>query len=343
MAFIGGALVRVSPSFVMPGVLMHYNQQSGAFETLAGGDPMVRLGAVDQAAYVRTLDVRTMVASGDMAYNQLPSATITGAQKQTKVYLVRTRGEYDHHDVAAAAEGFGVALPEATRLAGRMGIFQQARNALLYGFNPANGEGLLATQGATTVTLPADSLGHTTVVTYDNGQMGIFLLTQVSATKARMMQGGSPARIVILGPQRALLQFQYQGIISLGSYQLPGGGSAATAGLVENVAKQAGDEVDWVYDDTLIGKGTGGTDMIIMVVPELQRRNRPGSTFNTNEFAELMPGLDANTLQLTDMAAPREIPTPLAGGAIDVLMEQRITSGWALRPEGITLISMPYQ
>ena len=44
-----------------------------------------------------------------------------------------------------------------------------------------------------------------------------------------------------------------------------------------------------------------------------------------------------------DMAAPREIPTPLAGGAIDVVFEQRATSGWGIRPEAITVISMQYQ
>ena len=53
--------------------------------------------------------------------------------------------------------------------------------------------------------------------------------------------------------------------------------------------------------------------------------------------------IEACTLQLADMAAPREIPTPLAGGAIDVLSELRITSGWAPRPEAVTIVSMQYQ
>jgi hypothetical protein len=43
----------------------------------------------------------------------------------------------------------------------------------------------------------------------------------------------------------------------------------------------------------------------------------------------------------TDMAAPREIPTPIAG-AIDVLSEMRSTAGWAVRPEAITILSMAY-
>ena len=43
--------------------------------------------------------------------------------------------------------------------------------------------------------------------------------------------------------------------------------------------------------------------------------------------------------QLIDMAAPRELPTPLAGGVTDVLSELRATSGWAVRPETVTIIS----
>ena len=33
---------------------------------------------------------------------------------------------------------------------------------------------------------------------------------------------------------------------------------------------------------------------------------------------------------------------PIPGGAIDIVSEMRITSGWCLRPEGLTIVSMPY-
>ena len=100
-------------------------------------------------------------------------------------------------------------------------------------------------------------------------------------------------------------------------------------------------EIVWAYDDTLIGKGAGGADAVIVVMPEVEKPN--GGKINTNEFAKLAPGLEACTIQLCDMAAPREIPTPLPGGAIDVLSEWRITSGWAVRPEAVTICAMTYQ
>lgn len=102
----------------------------------------------------------------------------------------------------------------------------------------------------------------------------------------------------------------------------------------------SGDTLEWVYDDTLIGKGAGGTDAVLVVIPEIKKPK--ANKINTNEFAQLEPGLDSCTLQLCDMAAPREITSPLAGGAIDVLSELRATSGWGIRPEAIEIISMQY-
>lgn len=330
--------VTVNPSLILPEILMQYTQASGAFDLLYTGDPMVRLGEGDQYVYVKKLELRTKVAAGQAAYNSLPSATLVASMVSTPTYLVRTRAEYDHHDTAAAGN-WGVSLPEAQRLGMRQGVFQQMRNALLYGFQPSQGEGLLNTNGATAVNLPADSNGNTTVVTYDNGQMAFFILGVISAIKTRTMSLGQPARITVTGPQRILGAWEYQGIVQLTQFQRTGAG---TANIADTIKMNAGeDTVEFTYDDTLIGKGAGGNDAVVVVVPEVKpnRVNR----VNTNEFANLTPGLGATTVQLCDMAAPREIPTPLPGGAIDVLSELRITSGWGLRPEAITIISMQYQ
>lgn len=339
MSNIFPAFVIAHPAYIMPEIILQYQQASGAFDTLASRDPMPRLSDGDLYAYVKRVDLRTKVAAGQTAYNQLPSVTINAQMVSTASYLLRTRAEYDHHDVAAGGQ-WGVSVPEAQRLGMRQGIFQQMRSALLYGFNSANGEGLVNTNGATSVNLPADSNGNDTVVTYDNGQMAIFLLTQISAIKTRTMQLGIGRRIVILGPQRVLGAFEYQNIVQLTQFQRAGAGTASTAGVVKDVLETNQDTLEWVYDDTLIGQGNGGHDLVIVTMPEIAKPM--GGTINTNEFAKLAPGLEACNIQLCDMVAPREIPTPMPGGAIDVLSELRITSGWSLRPEALTLVSMQY-
>jgi len=340
MANIAASFTIVNPSYIDPGILLPYSQASGAFDLLADGQPLTRLSDGDLYAYIKRIDVRTKVSAGQAAYNMLPSINTTMSMISTPSYLLRVRGEYDHHDTAAMGR-WGVSIVEAQRLGMRQGHFQLARNALLYGFNPANGEGLLNTQGATSVPLPADSNGNDTVVTYDNGQMATFLLTQISALKTRTNQLGIGRKFTILGPQRVLGAFEYQNIVQLVQFQRVGAGSTSTAGMVKDVAEWNDDEITWVYDDTLIGKGAGGTDAVIINMPEVQKPQ--GSKVNTNEFAKLAPGIEACALQYCDMAAPREIPTPLPGGAIDVLSEWRITSGWGIRPEAITIVSMAYQ
>ena len=340
MANIAPAFVTVNPSYIEPGILLPYAQASGAFDLIAEGQPLARLSEGDLYAYIKRIDVRTKVAAGQSAYNSLPGISTTLGMISTPTYLLRVRGEYDHHDTAAM-DRWGISIVETQRLGMRQGHFQLARNALLYGFNPANGEGILNTQGATAINLPDDSNGNDTVVTYDNGQMGVFLLTQLSAMKTRTNQLGVGHKFTILGPQRVLGAFEYQNIVQLTQFQREGAGTATTAGLVRDVAQMNEDEITWVYDDTLIGKGAGGTDAVIIAMPEVQKPK--GSKVNTNEFAKLAPGIEACTLMYCDMAAPREIPTPLPGGAIDVLSEWRITSGWGVRPEAITIISMQYE
>lgn len=331
--------VITHPSFMEPDLILQYNQASGAFETLAGGNPRVKIGAEDKYVYIRRYDVRTKVQINQAAGNLIPSAEIIPGLISAPTYLQRVRAEYDHHDTSMLSL-WGTSIVEAQRLAMRQGHFQLLRNNLLYGVIPANGEGLLNTNGATTVALPPDSFGNVTSRTYDNGQMATFLISQFSATKTRTMQLGIPQRFVILGPQRILGLFEYQNIVQLTSYQRAGAGSQSTAGVVKDVAKWNGDEVMWVYDDTLIGQGAGGTDAIIIIMPAVE--NPSAHMLNTNEFAKLGPHMKDCCVMYTDVAAPIEIPTPLPGGAIDVLSEMRASPGWVVRPEVLTIISMTY-
>ena len=245
-----------------------------------------------------------MTSSQSGNANQLPSVALDTRMISTPTYMFRARAIYDHHDMAAAGS-WGIALPEAQRLGTRR-FSQQLRGALLYGMNPAGGEGVLNTNGATTISLPANANGNTTVLTYDHGQMAVFLLAQIRAIRTRTMQMGRPSRMVILGPQRTLGTMEMQQIVQLTSYQRPGGGTSTVKGTVANVADEADCGIDWVYDDTLIGAGANGTDAIIIAMPEVERPE-VNAKINTNEFAKLSPSLEATSLMLCDMAAPREI------------------------------------
>jgi Uncharacterized protein conserved in bacteria (DUF2184) len=334
------AFVTLNPSFMEPELLLQYNQASGFPDLLADGQLRTRLGEDDLVVYAKTMNVRTKMASGQAAYNELPGVDIQAAMISAPTYLQRVRSEYDHHDVAAGGR-WGFSVVEAYRLAMRQAHFQLARDASLVGMNPQNGEGMLNAPGATAVNLPPDSNGNTTVSTYDNGQMAFFLAQQVANIKTRTNQLGIPKQFTLLGPQRTLGLFEYN-VVELVQFQRVGAGTASTAGTLKEILMANGDKLVWAYDDTLIGQGANGTDAVILAMPEV---TKPAGDrmVNTNEFAKLSPGNPTCLTQYCDMAAPREIISPLAGGATDFLQEWRITSGWAMRPQALTIISMQFQ
>ena len=337
MAATGPSWTQIHPSQLLPEVIVNFNQASGAFETLGGEGPQVRLNEGDLYVYMKTVTIRTRTMLGQSPANSLPSSTTTVAPISAPVYKIRSRAEWDRAD-EQAFNRWGINIVEAQRLGMRQGSFQQLRGLLLIGNNPVAGEGLLNSALATNITLPPDTFGNTTASSYDSGQMAVFFLGVIGAMKTRTMQLGIANRFVVLGPQRILQVFEWAGIVQLTSFQRPGGGSMTTAGVTKEVTMMNGDKLVWTYDDTLIGRGAGGTDAVLMVMPEVEKPERP--QYNTNEFADLTPSLAATTVQFLDRAAPLEIISPLAGGAVDMIGEMSATPGWAIRPEAVTIISM---
>lgn len=340
MATLGTSWIQTHPSRVEPGVLMQINQHSQALRTVAGGAPRIILDPEDLYIYMRALEMVGVVQASQTAGNLLPGATLVPRYISIPTYRLRCHAEWDHHD-DANMNRWGVNIVDGYRLANRQGIYQALRNLLLYGAQPANGEGILNTPEATAVTLPPDSFGDTTYPSYDAAQMALFLLQQIVNLKARTDQFGIPHRFVFLGPQRMLGQFSAANIVQLTSYQRPGAGSATTAEVVKEVGKGAeGDLIEFCYDDTLIGQGSGGTDMLVLIMPEVEQPTGP--EWDTNVFARLEPNMAGTSLQYADMAAPMEITVPIGLGALDTLYELRASPGWVVRPECVTLISMTY-
>ena len=331
--------VQTHPSYVEPGLIIQYNQASDFGHLLYGGKPEVKIGAEDLYVYLRHLDLRTDVISAQQASNQIPSPQLVFTYGSVPSYIQRVRAEYDHHDTASVA-AWGASIVDANRLAMWQGHFQHLRNKALYGFNAANGEGILNSPGITAITLPPDPNGTTTVVNYDNGAMAAFLLQQILAIKSLTNQMGMGRKFSIVGPQRTIGSWEYN-VVQLTSFQRAGAGTASTKGEVEKVAGDNGDEISWGYDDTLIGKGQGGTDMVLIVMPEIEPRSV--LPVNTNAFGQMKPALNSCVTMYADVAAPIEIPTPLAAGMIDVLTEMRATPAVAWRPETVTAVSMQYQ
>ena len=336
MPSVFNARQLVSPHHYEPGLIITQSQVSDYFDALSGEAPRNQLGPIDKAIYANVLDVRTQVAANQATANVLPGVSLTGHIIQAGTYTLRQRNQYSDFDVAEAGE-YNVALPMAYRYGHFQGAYQYLRNIGIYGANAANSEGLINTPGATTVNLPADTYGNTTLSTYDAGQLAIWFNGLIPAGLSRMFLLGTPVRVVILGPQQDLGFMQLQGVVQLTSYQRPGAGAATTAQEIVTINKEFGYTVEYAFDDTLIGQGAGGTDAILVCFPELNVPTVPG--MNTNKFAEIAPNIQGNIHQYTDVAAPVEVVTPVPGG-LDMESTMRASAGWVIRPQAITIASV---
>jgi len=339
MGLIAPSVMTISPHHMEPQIIMQINQASGFARTLSGGNPRVQLDSEDKMIYIRTAQMRSTMVQNPATGNVVPNPNIVMGMIQCPTYNQRIRTEYDHHDTNMAGKwGFG--LPEGYKYSMQQAHHILLRDRTLYGALPGYGEGIINTPGATTITLPPDTFGNTTVVNYDSGQMALFLAQQIRAIKTATYQLGTPRRFVFLGPQRTLGTFEYN-VVQLTSFQRPGAGTGSTKEMLEHIGIAAGNDViEFCYDDTLIGQGTGGTDLVILIMPEIDPHQQ--QPLDTNLFAKLTQGFNDNSLLYTDVVAPIEIPTPLPAGAIDILTEMRASPGWVVRPETLQLISMPY-
>lgn len=338
MSAFAPAITTVSPSMMMPEIIMQYSMASGAFEILPEGKPKVKIGSSDLVVYQKYLRARTQVQVGQSLPGQLPSSSVVPTYDQMKTYRMSTRSQYTYLDTDAASR-WGYSLPDALQLANRQGHAQQLRNILLYGVQASNNEGVVNSPNAVKSLLGADSNGKNTYDQWDAGELAIYILNLISSQKTRMMLLGQPLTTVVLAPQRFLQVLEWTGIVQLTSYQRAGAGTATVGTMVKNIAGEAsGDDVIFAADDTLIGKGESGSDMIIITNPEIVVPESR-SSINTNIFATLVPNQQAINVMFTDVAAPTEIPSPMPDGGLTTLYTMRATPGWNFRPEGITLLS----
>ncbi|RYF60064.1 MAG: hypothetical protein EOO39_32630, partial [Cytophagaceae bacterium] len=175
MSAFAPAMTTVSPSMVLPEVVMQYSMASGAFEILPGGAPAVKIGSSDLMVYQKYLRATTQTHVGQSLPGQLPSSSIVPSYDQMMTYRMASRSQYSYLDTDAASR-WGYSLVDALRLANRQGHAQLLRNMLLYGVNAANNEGVTNSPNAITSNLGSDSQGNDSYTTWDAGEMAKFML-----------------------------------------------------------------------------------------------------------------------------------------------------------------------
>ena len=124
MSGFAPSFITANPHYMMPELIMQYSLASGAFTTLAGENPMPRLGESDLYVYAKKIQLTTQVQANQSQVNNLPSASVIPSMISTATYRMQTRAQYDGFDEAATSH-WGYSLPEAMRLAARQGMLNK--------------------------------------------------------------------------------------------------------------------------------------------------------------------------------------------------------------------------
>ena len=139
-----------------------------------------------------------------------------------------------------------------------------------------NGAGLLDLPETTSVNLPPDSENNTSLITYNNAQLALFLLKQIIDLKTKNNKLGSTTCFIILGPERVLAHFEYMNIVNATSYK------KITADILSS------DSIIWGYDDAFIEKGSNGSDAVVLAITETS--HIIGELPITTEFGKVLNG-----------------------------------------------------
>lgn len=334
MAFT--ARIQAQPSYTMPGMIVQQSLVSGFTGVLGGESVQAKLNNTDVAAYLTSLKMKANTTVSQAPANALSSgAELIPEMRSIPTYFIRGKVEFDHNDVSMAST-WNVQLQEALKLSLKQSHYERIRDASLYGVNASNNEGILNAPNIVTENLPADSIGNVGWIDYDNGELATYILRLINDLTARTFMAGSPVRIALLMPVR-LMNKLTMGVVQLTSFQRSGAGSDSVAGLLETVIEWNGKTIELYPDNSLEGKGDGGTDAIVLCIPELV--DQSAMPFNTNVFADLTPNITANVVQMCDTPEPVFYYTPLSLNTTEILSEQKIIPGWVTRPEAVTFIS----
>ena len=327
-------VTRLVPHSLIPGVLGPIYQEVPYEKYLAEVTHFGKRG--DDILYQPTLSaINTPTTVGQQWRGDIDAVDYSISQLSFPYYTIHARMEYDPNQSSKFASMIaGIGLPQFLGNLCKQGIWQRMHYASLFGFD--SNQGIAKT--ATTETLANDSDGHSTIQTYNQGE-----LLAALASYARLIMNSSygMAKPVIVAAPVNMINYISTSIIPLTSYQMPGAGVDSIAGAYERVI---GDwlkvgKVEFISDNALTGKGATGKDLLLFIAPGLSEQEAQKQAKNTNLVSDSLTQNKRNTfMDIVDDL--KEFPNPVINGVNSSLFSLQTTSGCLLRQE--TAVALSY-
>ena len=266
----GVNLQRVVPHSIIPGVVAPVNQNADYIKALAGITKYGDLGS--DYLYLTTLDkIDTPTTIGQQWRGGVDTAQFSNNQLAWQYYTIQARMEYTDQQAAKLGKILpGIGIDTLLDKLCRQGINQRDHYGTLFGFDPAQTQGLVK-QG-TTATFPADSDAHTTVSSYNPDELMAFMATQA---RTAMNNTYGMAKPVVFMSSVRVVNWIKSVMLNLAQYQMPGAGVDSIGGAYSRVVGEwlGVGKIEFIADDLLKGAGTGGADVMLFVAPGLTEQD----------------------------------------------------------------------
>lgn len=266
----GVNLQRVVPHSIIPGVVAPVNQNADYIKAFAGITKYGDLGS--DYLYLTTLDkIDTPTTIGQQWRGGVDTAQFSNNQLAWQYYTIQARMEYTDQQAAKLGKILpGIGIDQLLDKLCRQGINQRDHYGALFGFDPAQTQGLVK-QG-TTATFPADSDAHTTISSYNPDELMAFMATQA---RTAMNNTYGMAKPVIFMSSVRTVNWIKSVMLNLTQYQMPGAGVDSIGGAYSRVVGEwlGVGKIEFIADDLLKGAGTNSSDLMLFVAPGLTEQD----------------------------------------------------------------------
>ena len=334
----GSNLQRVVPHSIIPGIIAPVVQNADYIKAFAGITKFGEIG--DDYAYLSTLErIHTPTTIGQQWRGGIDSTQFTNNQLAYQYYTIAA--SYAYTDQQAAKLGKlmpGIGIEKLFSKLTRMGIAQRDHYGALFGFDPAQTQGLVK-QG-TTASFPADTDSHTTISSYNPDELMAFMAGQA---RTAMNNTYGMAKPVIFMSSVRVVNWIKSVMINLTQYQMPGAGVDSIGGAYSRVVGEwlGVGKIEFIADDLLKAAGTNSTDVMLFIAPGLSEQDAVNPQYSQYQLDDLPINM-MNTFK-DEAGGIIESRNPVIDRVTKVYLTLQTTPGAVTRADAVRVIEAAYE
>ena len=334
----GSNLNRVVPHSLIPGAVFPVNQNADYVKMFAGITKYGDLGS--DYLYLPTFEkIHTPTTIGQQWRGGVDTAQFANGQLAWQYYTIQARFEYTDQQAAKLSKLVpSIGIDNFLDKLCQQGVNQRRHYGALFGFDPAQTQGLVK-QG-TTATFPADSDANTTISAYNPDELMAFMAGQA---RTAMNNTYGMAKPVIFASSVRVVNYIRSTMINLMQYQMPGAGVDSVGGAYSRVVGEwlGVGKIEFIADDLLKAAGTNSTDIMLFIAPGLAEQDSVPPEFSQYKLDD-QPGNMMNTFM--DNAGGLIISrNPIMNRVTSVDYSLQTTPGAVIRADAVRVIEAAYE